>query len=426
MYRNSLKRRIIFTTVIIVTVVSTLFAGCLLLIKQRLEETTFGRLVHEHLEILINEPASAEILSHALFNEWRFYRGEGVARLPESIRQLPPGSYHSINIDDRFYHLQIEQIPEGKVYLTYDVTEWEQQEHALLATLFYGLVVVLIVAVLMANRSSRIILSPVKALTARLTNIEPGDRGVRIAGEFRGSEIGQIASAFDNYSARLDQFVERERSFTASASHELRTPLSVMLGAVDVLDANVDSPVAERALGRIRRACGEMQAFIEATLFLSREGDSGINRGEPVNLPSLLQEVVEDYRDRIAAATIEVQIEALSPMLLDVPAGIVKITLNNILLNAIEHSEGGRIRVALEDNRLTIADTGVGIPEDQLPHVFDRSYTTKPSGTGMGLNLVKRICDRFNWQIEIDSEPGRGTTVAVSFPVSDAADSSAA
>ncbi len=194
--------------------------------------------------------------------------------LPESIRQLPPGCLcSSINIDDRFYHLQIEQIPEGKVYLTYDVTEWEQQEHALLATLFYGLVVVLIVAVLMANRSSRIILSPVKAPTARLTNIEPkrGPR-VRIAGEFRGSEIGQIASAFDNYSARLDQFVERERSFTASASHELRTPPSVMLGAVDVLDANVDSPVAERALERIRRACGEMQAFIEATLFLSREG----------------------------------------------------------------------------------------------------------------------------------------------------------
>jgi len=69
---------------------------------------------------------------------------------------------------------------------------------------------------------------------------------------------------------------------------------------------------------------------------------------------------------------------------------------------------------------------GAGIPEDQLPHVFDRSYTTKPSGTGMGLNLVKRICDRFNWQIEIDSEPGRGTTVVVSFQVSDAADSSAA
>ena len=318
------------------------------------------------------------------------------------------------------------QIPEGKVYLSYDVTEWEQQEHALLATLFYGLVVVLIVAVLMANRSSRVILSPVKALTARLTNIEPGDRGVRIAGEFRGSEIGQIASAFDNYSARLDQFVERERSFTASASHELRTPLSVMLGAVDVLDANVDSPVAERALGRIRRACGEMQAFIEATLFLSREGGSGINRGEPVNLPDLLEEVVDDYRDRIAAAAIEVLVEASSPMLLDVPASIVKITLNNILLNAIEHSEGGRIRVALKDSRLTIADTGAGIPGDQLPHVFDRSYTTKPSGTGMGLNLVKRICDRFNWQIEIDSEPGRGTTVVVMFPDNDATDSSVA
>ncbi|TNE79805.1 MAG: HAMP domain-containing histidine kinase [Gammaproteobacteria bacterium] len=416
MHQNSLKRRIIVTTVIIVTVVSTLFAGCLLLIKQRLEESTFGRLVHEHLEILINEPQSAEILSHELFKEWRFYRGDNVAELPGYVRALPPGSYHSIDIDHHYYHLQVEPTPQGKVYLTYDVTEWEEQEHALLATLFYGVLVVLIVAVIMANRSSRIILSPVRALTDRLANIEPGERGVRIAGEFRGSEIGQIASAFDTYSARLDQFVERERSFTASASHELRTPLSVMMGAVDVLDTNVESPLAERALARIKRACGEMQAFIEATLFLSREGGGSINQGKVINVAELLREVVEDNRDRIAAAGIEVQVNAPSLLSLDVPASIAKITLNNILLNAIEHSEGGSIRVDLEGGRLTFADTGVGIPPEQLPHVFDRSYTTKPSGTGMGLNLVKRICDRFNWQIEIDSEPGQGTTVVLNFP----------
>lgn len=419
MHQNSLKRRIIVTTVIIVTVVSTLFAGCLLLIKQRLEESTFGRLVHEHLEILINEPQSAEILSHELFKEWRFYRGDDVAELPGYVRALPPGSYHSIDIDHHYYHLQVEPTPQGKVYLTYDVTEWEEQEHALLATLFYGVLVVLIAAVIIANRSSRIILSPVRSLTDRLANIEPGERGVRIAGEFRGSEIGQIASAFDTYSARLDQFVERERSFTASASHELRTPLSVMMGAVDVLDANVESPLAERALARIKRACGEMQAFIEATLFLSREGGGSINQGEVINVAELLQEVVEDNRDRIAAAGIEVQVNAPSPLPLDVPASIVKITLNNILLNAIEHTEGGRIRVDLEGDCLTFADTGVGIPPEQLPHVFDRSYTSKPSGTGMGLNLVKRICDRFNWQIEIDSEPGQGTKVVLNFPACD-------
>lgn len=416
MYQNSLKRRIIFTTVIIVTVVSTLFAGCLLLIKQRLEETTFGRLVHEHLEILINEPESAEILSHALFNEWRFYRGDDVARLPEFVRKLPQGSYHSIRIDGHYYHLQVEPTSEGKVYLTYDVSEWEHQEHALLATLFYGVLVVLIVGMVIASRSSRIILSPVRALTARLAAIEPGERGVRLAADFKDSEIGQIASAFDSYSARLDQFVDRERSFTASASHELRTPLSVMMGAVDVLDANVDSPVAERALKRIKRACGEMQAFIEATLFLSREADSGITQGQAADIPLLIRQVLEDHRGRIAEAAIEVRVDAPGPLQLAVPESIAKITLNNILLNAIEHTSGGRIDVSLSGSRLTIADTGAGIPRDQLPHVFDRSYTTKPSGTGMGLNLVKRICDRFNWQLDIDSEPGVGTTIVVAFP----------
>ncbi len=64
---------------------------------------------------------------------------------------------------------------------------------------------------------------------------------------------------------------------------------------------------------------------------------------------------------------------------------------------------------------LTIADTGEGIPKTDLPHVFDRSYTTKKGGTGLGLNLVKRICDRFNWRISINSDSGQGTEVKVSF-----------
>ncbi len=416
MYKNSLKRRIIFTTVIIVTVVSTLFAGGLLLIKQRLEETTFGELVREHLEVLINEPESAELLSHPLFDEWRFYRGDAVVQLPEDIRRLSVGTYHSVEIGHRYYHLQIEETPLGRVYLTYDVTEWEVQEHALLATLFYGVLVVLLVAVVVANRSSWIILSPVRALTGRLATIEPGDRGVRLAGDFKDSEIGQIATAFDSYSSRLDQFVERERSFTASASHELRTPLSVMMGAVDVLDANVeDTPVISRALQRIKRACGEMQAFIEATLFLSREGDSSINQGQPTDVAALIAQVLEDNHTRIQEADIDVQLNLSSGLTLAVPESIAKITLNNILLNAIEHTPGGAIRIVLSGQRLSIEDSGEGIPKEELPHVFDRSYTTKPSGTGMGLNLVKRICDRFNWRLEIDSEPGAGTAIAITF-----------
>ncbi|MBK6739117.1 MAG: sensor histidine kinase [Haliea sp.] len=93
----------------------------------------------------------------------------------------------------------------------------------------------------------------------------------------------------------------------------------------------------------------------------------------------------------------------------------MQITVGNLLRNAIEHTRDGRIKIRIEDSLIAISDTGEGIPADKLAQVFDRSYSTKASGTGLGLNLVKRICDRFHWTITLDSTPGHGTLATVRF-----------
>lgn len=97
------------------------------------------------------------------------------------------------------------------------------------------------------------------------------------------------------------------------------------------------------------------------------------------------------------------------------PESLVKIMLSNLLRNAIEHSHHGRIDINSDGHSLEIGDTGSGIAEADLPRIFDRSYTTKPGGTGLGLNLVKRICDRYGWTIDITSKAGAGTTVKLTF-----------
>lgn len=415
MKKRTLRQRLIFTTVVIVTVTSTLFASGVLLIKQRLEEATFGAMVSEHLSVLLAHPEQARVLTNPMFDEWKYYRGDTVAQLPAAIRAKPEGVYHSIAINEDYYHLQVSDTPAGKAYLMYDVTEWEQQEHALLYSLACGIVIVLVVALLMASRAASSILEPVRRLTARLAVIQPGQRNLRIADEFQDSDVGQIASAFDMYSARIDNFVERERSFTAAASHELRTPLSVMLGAVDVIEASAPTPAGQRALERIRRACGEMQAFIEATLFLSREEDNAIRQGSATEVAAVISEVVDDNRNTMSSAGITMHTDLAPGLRLDVPHSIVKITIANLLRNAIEHTPGGDIYLALADREFCIRDTGEGIAEAQLPHVFDRSYSTKPGGTGLGLNMVKRICDRFGWGVKVNSDLGQGTEIRLCF-----------
>ena len=415
MKKNNLKFRIILTTVIIVTVTSTLLGAGLLLIKQKLEEATFGHMVKDHLTILLSEPNPETILANPLFKEWRLYMGDNIAALPESVRNLTKGSHHSIQINERYYHVEVDERQQQLIYLTYDITLWEEQEHELLQILAYGIAVVLMTAIFMGISASRTILSPIRKLTARVASIQPGERNIQIASEFEGSEIGPIANAVDSYLQRLDQFVERERSFTAAASHELRTPLSVMMGAVDVLDANPQSAPSTRAIKRINRACAEMLAFIEATLFLSREKASSINQESPADITAIITRLLEDNRDKIEQNGIHIETQLSDSLIINRPQSIVQITIGNLLRNAIEHTSEGSIRISLNNRRLVIQDTGEGIPTEQLPHVFDRSYTTKTEGTGLGLNLVKRICDRFNWTVTIDSILGQGTTITLDF-----------
>ncbi len=415
MNNTSLRVRLILALVVIVTLTSTLFAGGVMLIKQQLEAVIFGNMVQNQLEVLSQQLDAGTYTEASLFDGWNLYIDENDTALHPDIRSLQVGSHHSVIIGDSYYQVEVGQRSDNKVYLSYDITDWENLEHQLLEMLAWGIGLVLIAAIVMGRQASKSVLAPVNALAKRVSGIQPNQRNLRIAEDYQGSEISLIAAAFDRYLERLDQFVDRERSFTAAASHELRTPLSVMMGAVDVLDAQEQNPASKRALSRIKRACAEMLAFIEATLFLSREDSSTINQGEPANLNKIIHSLVDDNVPSIEEKNNKINIKLDAEMELPQPDSIVRIMVGNILRNAIEHTAEGEINIILAGNNLSISDTGSGIPENDLPHVFDRSYTTKQGGTGLGLNLVKRICDRFDWDIVLTSELGKGTQVSIDF-----------
>ena len=412
---RTLRQRLIIVTVIIITLTSTLFAGGVFAIKQMMEEITFGDMVHDQLMVLVDHPEWEPILESPLFKRWQYYRGDNVNELSASVQNMAPGVYHAKQIEDRHYHLQIVDTDTGKAYLLYDISDWEQQEHLLLTLLLMGVFLVLGLALLMASASSSRILEPVHRLTQRLRRIDPSQRQLRIADEFSDSDIGLIATAFDTYLERIDNFVERERSFTATASHELRTPLSVMMGAVDVIEANHPDPASSRALTRMGRACGDMQAFIEAALLLSREEDVSLQRTSSSQLCELLQQLLEDLQPQIETSDIDIQLACEKVVRLPVSESISKILLSNLLRNAIEHTKGGQIHISLRPEEFIIRDNGRGIPAEDLPHVFERSYSNRPEGTGLGLYMVKRICERYGWPISIESEKGQGTTVSIKF-----------
>jgi signal transduction histidine kinase len=413
-HTTSLRLRLMLALALIVTVTGTLFAYGVLFMKEKLEEVIFGNMLRAQLQELLMELDNGSYERNQLFRGWDFHY-EDNGRIDPELHALSPGSHHSVRMGERYYQVEVTLREGHPVYLTYDITEWELLEHELLRFLAYGIAALLVVALLMGHQASRAVLAPINALAERLSSMQPRLRKQRIAQDFPGDEINRIARAFDVYLERLDQFVERERSFTASASHELRTPLSVMLGALDVLDAQDQAPATQRAVARLRRACNEMHAFVDATLRLAREEATTIDEGAPVNVAQVLKGLFEDMQPLLRERNISVDCAVPSSFVLEQSESLVQILLGNLLRNAIEHTRDGHIGIRLQERTLTLQDSGSGIAPEHLQHVFERNFTTKRDGVGLGLDLVRRICDRCGWRVSLASEPGKGTGVTLQF-----------
>lgn len=413
----SLRARVMLAIVLLVTVISTLFVGVIWQIKVRLEAVAFSHMVSDQLTLIMQSPGGPAQFDDSLLSDWNLYYGPALSNMPSQFADLPTGSHHSVRVAERYFQVEVRSSATGPVLLSQDITEWELQEHWLLQLLAGGVVLVLMIAIFAGYRASLAVLSPLQALTQKLSAIQPDQRGVRVAAGPYGSEVSRIARAFDLYLERLDRFVEREKYFAAAASHELRTPLSVVMGAVEVIEAQSSGQPAafQRALQRITRACNDMLGFIEVSLLLSREDARPVQNTQRTQLSCVLNRLAEDHETLLSARNIVLHQELGADLWLDQSESIVQMALSNLLRNAIEHTLDGQIFIRLQGSVLSIEDTGEGIAPELLERVFERSYSTKQQGTGMGLDLVRRLCERFNWTLSLSSEPGRGTRVEIDF-----------
>jgi signal transduction histidine kinase len=158
-----------------------------------------------------------------------------------------------------------------------------------------------------------------------------------------------------------------------------------------------------------------MNGLIEALLFLAREDDRAT--ATTCSLDEVLRAAVDTHRETAANAALELHCEIVAPQAVGASAVMANAVVGNLIANAIQHAEHGRIDVRLESGRLSVQDTGKGITPEELARVFDFRYRGPGSrGMGLGLYLVKRICDRLGWQIQASSAPGAGTRFEVVFP----------
>jgi two-component system OmpR family sensor kinase len=281
-------------------------------------------------------------------------------------------------------------------------------------------------------------LRPLVAMERASRRIAAGALSLRLEEPPTHDEIGRLARAFNSMVAQLEAAFARQKQFVGDVSHELRTPLTALGGGLEMLLMGADrgDPTATRRLLRSQYAEVErMRRLVEDLLTLARldEGHT-VLRPETLDVAPLLNDIVDEAERLTTGQTLRRDIAPDLP-LVSADRDRLRQVLLVLLDNAVKYTPGpGTITLAARRAsngglRLDVRDTGMGIPSGDLPHVFERFYRVDParertearSGSGLGLAIAKSLVEAQGGAIAIESTPGSGTTVMITFPPAPAA-----
>ena len=270
---------------------------------------------------------------------------------------------------------------------------------------------------------------PIDQISAAASRISAGNLSERIDVAEADNELGRLAGVLNTTFARLEAAFAQQAQFTADASHDLRTPLTVIISEAQTALARERSAVEYReTLEGCLVTAQQMRRLTESLLELARfdAGQESMRR-EPFDLAQVARECVELVRPLAARRKIEFDCD-LAPVQCLGDAERLSQVVTNLLTNAIQFNrEQGEIRVSLEANgssaQFQVADSGVGITAEDLPHIFERFYRADKSRSraegrnGLGLAICKAIVDAHGGSIEVASQVGSGSTFTVKLPL---------
>ena len=243
--------------------------------------------------------------------------------------------------------------------------------------------------------------------------------------ESEGTVIGAVLLAFD---VTEQAFAERNRrEFTANVSHELKTPLQSIMGSAELIENGlVKQEDMPRFVGHIRTEAARLVTLIEDIIHLSQLDEGGELPFEPVDLKKLAEEASTSLASAAAEKQVTIRVHGDDRQITTVRRLASEI-IYNLCDNAVKYNrEGGSVDVTIDGTAhgavVTVQDTGIGIPPEHQSRVFerfyrvDKSHSRQSGGTGLGLSIVKHAVQYLGGRIELESQPGKGTTMRVHFP----------
>jgi two-component system heavy metal sensor histidine kinase CusS len=358
-----------------------------------------------------------------------------LAETPGMSALVPPSAFSAgakpkdFHTDGRLFSLLTAEHQSTDVHLKIQVAQdrsaderFMKQFAALLAVVLgLGVAAAAIIAWSVTKRGLR----PLGKMTRALKRAGPKQLHERVTSVGWQRELQPLAVAFDEMLARLEDSFVRLSQFSADIAHELRTPIGNIRGEAEVALTRSRSPEEYRAVIESTIAeCEHLGHIVDNLLFLARtEAAEGHLQRTTFSGRAAIEKIAAFHEPIAEEQRLTISCEGEATFSAD--EMLFERAVNNLVENSIRHSAvGGRIDIAIANrdvnSEVTVTDTGTGIAAEHLPRVFDRFYRADASrsseGVGLGLALVKSIMDLHGGSASIESEPGRGTKVTLTFP----------
>ena len=312
-------------------------------------------------------------------------------------------------------------------------TEMEASLHGLIITLLYGLPGIVVVVSFGGYFLLRGALKPVENIRATAAHITFGNLSNRLPVSKSGDALEHLSVTLNQMLARLDDAYQQVSRFSADASHELRTPLTIMRGELESLVREDSIPESFRErVGSVLEETERLSRITENLFAISWLDAGGAKANhQKCDLGVLVQLTAEQMLLMAQEKSIELVITVSHRVIVYGDAARLKQVVVNLIDNAIKYTpEHGRIALDVKEADtmavLQVKDNGVGIPDDALPYVFDRFYRADKArsrdlgGAGLGLSIVRAICNAHGGTVEVESVENKGSTFCVLLPLADA------
>ncbi|RKW25189.1 sensor histidine kinase [Candidatus Gracilibacteria bacterium] len=302
-----------------------------------------------------------------------------------------------------------------------NISDFLNYKSKMMEVILYADLISVIILIVMVYLITNRLLKPLIELSKFISKYDITKNKELIKNNYGDSEIGLITDAINNLISKSKNILESQKRFIQDSSHELKTPLMQIDSNIELLEEKIEDEKILKKLENIKKSSENINKIVSNLGFILR-GEENFQNTEKIDIYKYLNNLVKGFYSIANEKNIQINIEKIEDLEIENNTYFLDRLFGNLIQNAIFYNNGNsEIKIEIFKNKVILKDNGVGIKKDELEKIFDRFYRNSDSniynknGSGLGLTIVKKICDDFGWEINISSEIGVGSTFEIIF-----------